>query len=115
MTPTVAVVDNDSFARAIDLIGGINDLNTPKRKVVVKVGIYNVDTGICTTVNTLNSIVCAFDKSKEIRVVESDSFAGPGLKRLEIWKDCYNERARALNTIIFHFFSDPKGYFLRTS
>lgn len=97
MTLTVAVVDNDSFARAIDLIGGIDDLNTPKRKVVVKVGIYNVDTGICTTVNTLNSIVCAFDKSKEIRVVESDSFAGPGLKRLEIWKDCYNDRVFPFN------------------
>jgi len=99
MTPTVAVVDNDSFARAIDLIGGINDLNTPKRKVVVKVGIYNVDTGICTTVNSLNSIVRAFDKSKEIRVVESDSFAGPGLKRLEIWKDCYNVPSFSVQSI----------------
>ncbi len=97
MTPTVAVVDNDSFVKAIDLIGGIDDLNTPERKVVVKVGIYNVDTGICTTVNTLNSIIKSFDKSNEILVVESDSFAGPGLARLEIWKDCYSARAAPFN------------------
>ncbi len=97
MTPTVAVVDNDSFAKAIDLIGGIDDLNTPEKKVVVKVGIYNVDTGICATVNTLNSIISSFDKSKEIRVVESDSFAGPGLERLGIWKDCYDYRVSPFN------------------
>ena len=97
MTPTVAVVDSDSFAKAISLIGGIDDLNTPERKTVVKVGIYDINTGICTTVNALNSIISSFDKSKEIRVVESDSFAGPGLTRLEIWKDCYNDRVTPFN------------------
>ncbi|MFX0052074.1 MAG: DUF362 domain-containing protein, partial [Candidatus Hermodarchaeota archaeon] len=64
---------------------------------VIKVGIYNPDTGICTTVNTLNSIINSFDKSKLIRVAESDSGAGPGLKRLEIWKDCYNKRVMPFN------------------
>ena len=34
---------------------------------------------------------------KNIRIVESDSGAGPGLERLEIWKDCYNERAKPFN------------------
>ena len=97
MTPTVAVVDNDSFTKALDLIEGINDLNTPERKVVIKVGIYNPQTGICTTVNTLNSIINSFDKATEVRVVESDSGAGPGLKRLEIWRDCYNDRVVPFN------------------
>jgi hypothetical protein len=64
VTATVAVVHNDSFAKAIRVIGGIDDLNTPERKVVVKVGIYNVDTGICTTVKTLDSIISSFDKPK---------------------------------------------------
>lgn len=97
MTPTVAVVDNDSFATALDLIEGISDLNTPDKKVVIKVGIYNPQTGICTTVHTLNSIINSFDKATEIRVVESDSGAGPGLKRLEIWGDCYNDRVVPFN------------------
>lgn len=96
-TPTVAVVDTDSFTTALDLIGGINDLNTPEKKIVVKVGIYNTQTGICTTVNTLNSIINSFDKATTIRVVESDSGAGPGLKRLEIWRDCYNDRVVPFN------------------
>ncbi|MFX0207984.1 MAG: DUF362 domain-containing protein [Candidatus Hodarchaeota archaeon] len=97
MTPTVAIVDNDSLNQALDSIGGINHLNTPKKEVVIKVGIYNPDTGICTTVNTLNSIIDSFDKSKVIRVAESDSGAGPGLKRLEIWKGCFNEKVSPFN------------------
>ncbi|UCF58482.1 MAG: DUF362 domain-containing protein [Candidatus Bathyarchaeota archaeon] len=97
MVPTVAVVDNDSFIKAVDLIDGMNDLNTPEKKVVVKVGIYNPDTGICTMANTLNSIINSFDKATEIRIAESDSYAGPGLERLEIWKDCYNDRVVPFN------------------
>lgn len=97
MTPTVAVVDSDSLTRALELIGGISDLNTPEKKVVVKVGIYNPQTGICTTVSTLNSICSSFDKATEIRVIESDSGAGPGLERLRIWKDCYNDRVVPFN------------------
>lgn len=97
MMPTVAVVDSNSFATALDHIGGINSLNNPEKKVVIKVGIYNPQTGICTTVDTLNSIINSFDKATEIRVVESDSGAGPGLERLEIWRDCYNDRVVPFN------------------
>jgi len=97
MAPNVAVVDNDSFTKAIDLIGGLNGLNTPETRVVIKVGIFNVETGICTTVDTLNSIINSFDKATGILVAESDSFAGPGLERLKIWKDCYNDRVAPFN------------------
>ncbi len=87
----------DAFPRAIKAIGGLNDLNNPNRKVVVKVGIYNPETGICSTVKTINSIISAFDKSTKILITESDSGAGPGLKRLEIWNKCYNEKAIPFN------------------
>lgn len=97
MKPTVVVVESDSFASALDHIENMSDLNSLERRVIVKVGIYNSETGICTTVNTLQSIVDSFDKSPEIRVTESDSGAGPGLKRLEIWNDCYNERVVPFN------------------
>lgn len=97
MKPIVAVVDNDSFSKAIEDIGGIENLNSLEKRVIIKVGIYNTETGICTTVETLQSIIDAFDKASEIRVTESDSGAGPGLKRLEIWKECFNERVVPFN------------------
>ncbi len=92
MKPTVAVVDSDSFPKAIDLIGGLQNLNNPSQKVVIKVGIYNPETGICSTIKTVNSIAKAFDKVSEILVTESDSGAGPGMERLKVWKDCYTDR-----------------------
>ncbi|MFW9963720.1 MAG: DUF362 domain-containing protein [Candidatus Sifarchaeia archaeon] len=97
MKPTVVVVRNDSFSSALEYIDGMNDLNTSERPVFVKVGIYNTKTGICTTVRTLQSIVDSFDKAPSIRVTESDSGAGLGLKRLEIWQDCYNGRVIPFN------------------
>ncbi len=97
MKPTVAIVDTDSFPQAVEIIGGLNSLNSPDRQVIIKVGIYNPETGICTKVKTLKSIITAFDKSKKILIAESDSGAGPGLKRLEVWNDCYNEKATPFN------------------
>ncbi len=97
MKPTVAIVNTDSFPQAIETIGGLNGLNAPNRKVVVKVGIYNPKTGICSTIKTLNAIITAFDQASEILIVESDSGAGSGLKRLEVWNDCYNNRATPFN------------------
>jgi hypothetical protein len=78
-------------------VEGMDELNTPDRPVFIKVGIYNTETGICTTVKTLQSIVDSFDRAPTIRVTESDSGAGPGLKRLEIWNDCYDDRVAPFN------------------
>lgn len=97
MKSTVIVVDNESFSNAIDQIEGMNQLNSVEKMVIIKVGIYNPETGICTTVKTLQSIIDAFDKAPKIRVTESDSGAGPGLERLEIWKECYNDRVVPFN------------------
>ncbi|MFX1508870.1 MAG: DUF362 domain-containing protein [Promethearchaeota archaeon] len=94
---TVAVVDTNSFGKAIEIIGGLNELNAPDRRAIVKVGIYNPKTGICSTVKTVNAIINAFDQVPEILIAESDSGAGPGLKRLEVWNDCYTERATPFN------------------
>ncbi|MFW9843309.1 MAG: DUF362 domain-containing protein [Candidatus Thorarchaeota archaeon] len=97
MKPTVVVVDNDSFSNATDQIESMSDMNSPEKMVIVKVGIYNPETGICTTIRTLQSIIDAFDKAPEIRITESDSGAGPGLERLEIWKECYDDRVVPFN------------------
>ncbi|MHA2040159.1 MAG: DUF362 domain-containing protein [Promethearchaeota archaeon] len=97
MEPSVVVVDNKSFNKALDLINGIDNLNKPEKKVVIKVGIYNPETRMCSTVNTINTIVKSFNKVKNFLVVESDSGAGPGLKRLELWKDCFNDLVKPFN------------------
>ncbi len=97
MKSKVAVVNGNSFSQAVDLINGVDNLNDPDQKVVIKVGIYNPETGICSTVDTLNSIAKAFDKAPEILVAESDSGAGPGLERLKVWKDCYTDRIVPFN------------------
>jgi uncharacterized protein (DUF362 family) len=97
LKPTVAVVDTSSFTHAIETIGGLAELNAPNRRVLVKVGIYDPKTGICSTVQTVNSIISVFDKASEILIAESDSGAGPGLKRLEVWNDCYNDKAIPFN------------------
>ncbi|MHA1903784.1 MAG: DUF362 domain-containing protein [Candidatus Thorarchaeota archaeon] len=97
MKTTVAVVNTDSFSEAISRFESFDFLNSPDRKVVIKVGIYNTKTGICTTVKTLESIIKSFDRANEILVAESDSGAGPGLERLEIWKECYNDRVIPFN------------------
>ena len=97
MRPTVVVANNDSFSDSINHIEGMSDLNSPEKRVIVKVGIYNTKTGICTTPKTLQSIIEVFDRSSEILVTESDSGAGPGLERLQIWRECLNDRVVAYN------------------
>ncbi len=97
MKPTVAIVDSHAFSKAVNLINGFNNLNNPDQKVVIKVGIYNPETGICSTVDTVNSIAKAFFKAPKILVVESDSGAGHGLERLKVWSDCYTDRIVPFN------------------
>jgi uncharacterized protein (DUF362 family) len=93
----VAIVEKNSFAKAIELLGGIDHLNISENRVVIKVGIYNTASKICTTVNTLNSMIGAFTNVNDFLVVESDSGAGPGLERLEIWQDCFTENIHPFN------------------
>ncbi|NHJ49905.1 MAG: DUF362 domain-containing protein [Asgard group archaeon] len=97
MVTKVAIVDKNSFAEAVSLIGGIKHLNSSQNRVVVKVGIYNTASKICTTVNTLKSMIDAFTSVNDFLIVESDSGAGPGLERLEIWRDCFTDNIKPFN------------------
>jgi uncharacterized protein (DUF362 family) len=91
------VVDNKSLTRAIKLIDGAEEIVKSEETVVIKVGIYNPQTKMCTTVSTLKSIINAFERSTDIHITESDNGAGPGLERLEIWRDCYSDKAKPFN------------------
>ncbi len=97
MEPVVAVVKSVSLNQALDVLDCMSRLNKSSRDLIVKVGIYNPETGICTTVDTLNQIINSFDKVDKILISESDSSAGPGLERLEVWRDCYSDRAIPFN------------------
>lgn len=91
MKPTVAVVDIDSFPKALDAIGNIDHLKDPDRQVVVKVGVYDIKSSNCTTPKIVDAITSYFDRASKILIAESDSSAGFGLERLKIWNDCYND------------------------
>ena len=67
---TVIVVDNKSLTQAIKLIDGAEELFKSEEKVVIKVGIYNPQTQMCTTVSTLNAIINAFERSTDIYITE---------------------------------------------
>ncbi|MHA2251906.1 MAG: DUF362 domain-containing protein [Candidatus Kariarchaeaceae archaeon] len=95
--PTVTIVDPSSLYVSIDQICRKVYQTSFSRNVVIKVGIYNTERRMCTTSETLDTIIRCFDQSKVIRVVESDSFAGQGMKRLEIWNDCYDLRTVPFN------------------
>ena len=100
--PVVAIVDmadgaEHAFEEAIELIGGLKELNTPKKSLVIKVGIFNHKSLAHSSVEVVGAITNAFDKSKDIRLVESDNYKGTGSERLKIWKDLYDKRVKAFN------------------
>ena len=98
MTSKVAIVKFDenaearSLKEALRLIGGIDDLNTSKRTIVVKVGVFSHKAENHTSVNVVDAIVNSFDKAPEIFLVESDNYQGKGLERLQVWKQLFTNR-----------------------
>ncbi len=97
MTSRVAIVELEensqkSLKRALELIGGIEDLDTGKNNVVVKVGVFSHKMGNHTSVDLVKAITDAFNKAPKIFLTESDNYQGTALERLQIWKDLFTER-----------------------
>lgn len=97
MTSRVAIVELEensqkSLKRALELIGGIEDLNTAKNNVVVKVGVFSHKVGNHTSVDLVKAITNVFNKASKIFLTESDNYQGAALERLQIWKDLFTER-----------------------
>jgi len=93
----VAVVElgsdaRESFNQAIQLIGGIDDLNTPQRLVIVKVGVFDHRTNHHTSVNVADAIINSFDKAPKIFLAESENYKGKALERLQKWNTLFSER-----------------------
>jgi len=102
LTSEVAIVHFDennaeSLKQAIDLIGGIDDLNTAMRSVVVKVGVFSHKAQNHTSVSVVDAIISSFDKALKIFLAESDNYRGKGSERLQIWKELFTDRVMPFN------------------
>lgn len=87
----------ESFNKALHLIGGVDDLNTYERSVVIKVGVFSPKIGNHTSVDLVNAIVKSFNKAPKILLAESDNYRGEALERLQIWKELFSERVIPLD------------------
>ncbi len=102
MTSKVAVVEFNgdvkaSFKRALKFIGGIDDLNTTERDVVVKPGIFNHKKKNHPTINVVNAIINSFNRAPQIFIVESDNYKGTGSERLQVYKEVFTKRVKPFN------------------
>jgi len=107
LTTKVAAVEfkgkiAESLKQALPLIGGIDDLNTAEKSVVIKVGVFRHKEENHTSVNVLNSIINMFDKAPKIYIAESDNYQGTGTERLQIWKELFTKRV-----VPFNLSNDP--------
>ncbi|MFX1483202.1 MAG: DUF362 domain-containing protein [Promethearchaeota archaeon] len=97
MNSVVALVDlrknrASPVREAIDLIGGIDDLNNNQREAVIKVGVFDLNTQHYSSVEVVRDIVNALNASPRIYLVESDNYRGKAMDRLQIWRDLFTER-----------------------
>jgi len=98
----VAVVEfngdaQESFKRALDLIGSINELNTAERPVVIKVGVFDHKAKTHSTVSVVDAIINSFNRAPQIFLAESDNYKGTGSERLQIWKKLFTKRVVPFN------------------
>jgi len=98
MTAKVAIVElqnNDykaALARALDLLGGLGELNDPTHPVTIKVGLFDPQQHHHTAVEGVGAIAAAFDRAPRVFLAESDNYCGPALERLERFSALFDER-----------------------
>jgi len=102
LTSKVGIVEFEgdiarSFSQALDLIGGILDLNTAERSVVVKVGVFSHKAENHASVGLVDAITNCFDRAPKIFLAESDNYRGTGSERLQLWKELFTERVAPFN------------------
>jgi uncharacterized protein (DUF362 family) len=78
--------------KAIRLLGGIDDINTKEKDVVIKVGIFNPKTPHHTSPEIVEAMAKSFSKSPHVHVAESDNYRGKAHERLSIYKKIYSKR-----------------------
>ncbi|MCJ7718685.1 DUF362 domain-containing protein, partial [Candidatus Bathyarchaeota archaeon] len=86
-----------SLKKALELIGNVTDLNTSKRSVVIKVGVFDQNAENHSSVGVVDAIVKSFNKAPKIYLAESDNYRGKGTERLQIWKELFTDRVVPFN------------------
>jgi uncharacterized protein (DUF362 family) len=102
MTSKVAIVDltkggYESIKEALQLIGGIDVLNTTERNITIKVGVFSHKAENHSSVDVVDGIVRNFSNAPMIHLVESDNYKGTGSERLTIWKQLFSARVIPFN------------------
>ena len=102
MGSKVAIVEFErdvckSLKKALELIGNVTDLNTSKRSVVIKVGVFDQNAENHSSVGVVDAIVKSFNKAPKIYLAESDNYRGKGTERLQIWKELFTDRVVPFN------------------
>ena len=102
LTSRVAIVEfnggeAEALSQAIQQIGGIDELNTAEKSVVIKVGVFSHRANNHVSVGLARAIVDIFDMAPEVLLAESDNYQGNGLERLQIWKEIFTERVKPIN------------------
>lgn len=102
MGSKVAIVEFErdickSLKKALELIGNVTDLNTSKRSVVIKVGVFDQNAENHSSVGVVDAIVKSFDKAPKIYLAESDNYRGKGIERLQLWKELFTDRVVPFN------------------
>jgi uncharacterized protein (DUF362 family) len=87
----------ESFKKAVELIGKMSDLNTSKRSVVVKVGVFDHNAENHSSVGVVGAIIKSFNKAPRIYLAESDNYRGKGTERLQVWKELFTDRVIPFN------------------
>ncbi len=86
-----------SFENALELIGKVSDLNTSKRSVVIKVGVFDHTAENHSSVSVVDAIIKSFNKAPRIYLAESDNYRGNGTERLQVWKELFTDRVVPFN------------------
>jgi len=102
MVSKVALVKTDrgvsmAYRRALDLIGGIDDLNAEDGEVTIKVGVYDPRNLNYPTVPVVRAVVNSFTRSHRILLAESDNHMGKALERLQVWREVFSDRVVPLD------------------
>jgi uncharacterized protein (DUF362 family) len=89
--------DAEALDRALKQTGGIDELNSSQKPVVVKVGVFRERANNHTSVDLVKAIVNSFDRAPKILLAESDNYQEKGLERLQLYKEAFSERVSPLN------------------
>jgi len=102
MGSKVAIVEFENdvskpFKKAVELIGKVSDINTAKRSVVIKVGVFDHTAENHSSVGVVDAIVKSFNNAPKIYLAESDNYRGKGTERLQVWKELFTDRVVPFN------------------